>query len=117
MRNIAAALARLDPANAADYRARAAAYTKEIQAVDQWARQEIAGVPAGKRRALASHDSLQYIANAYGITLLAVNGWTNNSEPSAAELAKLARTDPGRPGEGAVPRQHHRSAGHAAHRR
>jgi zinc/manganese transport system substrate-binding protein len=44
-----------------------------------------------KRRALASHDSLQYIATTYGITLLAVNGWTNKSEPSAAELAKLAR--------------------------
>jgi zinc/manganese transport system substrate-binding protein len=91
VRNITAALVRLDPANAADYRARAAAYAKEIQAVDDWARQEIAGVPAEKRRALASHDSLQYIANAYGITLLAVNGWTNKSEPSAAELAKLAR--------------------------
>jgi zinc/manganese transport system substrate-binding protein len=91
VRNIAAALVRLDPADAAEYRARAAAYTKEIQAVDDWARKEIAGVPADKRRALASHDSLQYIANAYGITLLAVNGWTNKSEPSAAELAKLAQ--------------------------
>ena len=91
VRNITAALVRLDPADAAEYRARAAAYTKEIQAVDDWARAEIAGVPAAKRRALASHDSLQYIANAYGITLLAVNGWTNNSEPSAAELAKLAQ--------------------------
>jgi zinc/manganese transport system substrate-binding protein len=91
VRNIAEALARFDPAGAADYRARAAAYTKEIRAVDDWARKEIAAVPAGKRRALASHDSLQYIANAYGITLLSVNGWTNKSEPSAAELAKLAR--------------------------
>ena len=91
VRNIAAALIRLDPPDADEYRARAAAYTKEIQAVDDWARAEIAGVPAGKRRALASHDSLQYIANAYGITLLAVNGWTNKSEPSAAELAKLAQ--------------------------
>jgi zinc/manganese transport system substrate-binding protein len=91
VRNIAAALMRLDPADADEYRARAAAYTKEIQAVDDWARAEIAAVPAAKRRALASHDSLQYIANAYGITLLAVNGWTNNSEPSAAELAKLAQ--------------------------
>jgi zinc/manganese transport system substrate-binding protein len=91
VRNIAAVLARLDPAGAADYRANAAAYTKQIQAIDDWARQEIAAVPAAKRRALASHDSLQYIANAYGITLLAVNGWTNKSEPSAAELAKLAR--------------------------
>jgi zinc/manganese transport system substrate-binding protein len=91
VRNIAAALVRLDPADAAEYRARAADYTKEIQGVDDWARKEIASVPADKRRALASHDSLQYFANAYGITLLAVNGWTNKSEPSAAELTKLAQ--------------------------
>ena len=89
--NIAAALERLDPADAAEYRARAATYAKQIQVVDNWAREEIASVPAEKRRALASHDSLQYIANAYGITLLAVNGWTNRTEPSAAELAKLAQ--------------------------
>jgi zinc/manganese transport system substrate-binding protein len=91
VRNIAAALARLDPGGAADYRAHAAAYTRQIRAVDDWARKEIGAVPAGQRRVLASHDSLEYIANAYGITLLTVNGWTNKSEPSAAELAKLAR--------------------------
>jgi zinc/manganese transport system substrate-binding protein len=91
VRNITAALVGLDPADAAEYRGRSAAYTKEIQAADDWARKEIAGVPPEKRRALASHDSLQYLANAYGITLLAVNGWTNKSEPSAAELAKLAQ--------------------------
>jgi len=87
--NIAAELSRLDPANAADYRACAAAYEKELKDVDAWARQQIAAVPAEKRRALTSHDSLQYIASAYGIKLVSVNGWTNNSEPSAAELAKL----------------------------
>ena len=91
VRNIAAVLARLDPGDAAEYRMRAAAYTQEIQATDTWARQEIAAVPPAKRRVLASHDSLQYIAAAYGITLLSINGWTNKSEPSAAELAKLAR--------------------------
>ncbi len=91
VRNIADALARIDPPNAAAYRTRAAAYTRQIQAVDEWARKEFAAVPAGKRRVLVSHDSLQYIADAYGITLLTVNGWTNNSEPSAAELAKLAQ--------------------------
>ena len=91
VRNIADALARIDPPNAAAYRTRASVYTKQIQAVDEWARKELAAVPAGKRRVLVSHDSLQYIADAYGITLLTVNGWTNNSEPSAAELAKLAQ--------------------------
>jgi zinc/manganese transport system substrate-binding protein len=91
VKNIAAALAKSDPANASDYRARAAAYTKELQTLDGWAKAEMAGVPPTKRRVLASHDSLQYLAKAYGVTLLSINGWTNNSEPSAAELASLTQ--------------------------
>jgi zinc/manganese transport system substrate-binding protein len=89
--NIAEALARIDPANATDYRARASVYTQHIKTLDNWSRNEMAGVPITRRRVLASHDSLQYLAAAYGITLLTVNGWTNQTEPSAAELEKLAR--------------------------
>jgi zinc/manganese transport system substrate-binding protein len=91
VRNIAAALARSDPANAPDYRARAAAYIKQLQDLDAWAKAEMAAVPPAKRRILSSHDSLQYLARAYGITMLAINGWTNNSEASAAELAGLTQ--------------------------
>lgn len=91
VRNIAAALAKSDPANAAEYRARADAYIKDLQVLDAWAKVEMAALPAAKRRVLASHDSLQYLAKAYGITLLSINGWTNNSEPSAAELARLTQ--------------------------
>src|SRR3977135_4026311 len=46
VRNITAALAKSDPANAADYRARAAAYIKELQTIDAWAKAEIAALPA-----------------------------------------------------------------------
>jgi zinc/manganese transport system substrate-binding protein len=91
VRNITAALAHLDPPDAAEYEARAAAYIRQIQAIDDWARSEFGAVPAARRRVLTSHDSLEYLANAYGIVLLAVNGWTNKSEPSAAELARLAQ--------------------------
>jgi zinc/manganese transport system substrate-binding protein len=91
VKNIADALARNDAAHAAEYRARAASYIKELQAVDAWAAAEIAAVPAAKRRVLASHDSLEYLAMALQIRLIAVNGWTNKSEPSAAELAQLTR--------------------------
>jgi zinc/manganese transport system substrate-binding protein len=90
-KNIAQALERADPANAADYRARAASYVKQLQSVDAWMRTEMTAVPVSKRRIIASHDSLQYLAKACGITLIAINGWTNKSEPSAAELARLAR--------------------------
>jgi zinc/manganese transport system substrate-binding protein len=91
VKNITAALARNDPANAAEYRARAAAYIKELQDLDAWAKAEVAAVPPAKRRILSSHDSLQYLAKAYGITMLSINGWTNNSEASASELASLTK--------------------------
>jgi zinc/manganese transport system substrate-binding protein len=91
VKNIARALERSNPANADDYRARAAAYIKQLQTVDAWIRTEMASVPVAKRRIIASHDSLQYLAKACGITLISINGWTNKSEPSAAELARLAQ--------------------------
>ncbi len=89
VKNITDALVRSDPANADDYRARASAYTQQLRALDGWAHAEMAAVPTPKRRVLASHDSLQYLATAFSITMISVNGWTNKSEPSAADLARL----------------------------
>jgi zinc/manganese transport system substrate-binding protein len=89
VKNISDALARIDPANAEDYRGRAGAYTQQLRALDTWAHAEMNAVPAAKRRMLASHDSLQYLANGFAITMISVNGWTNKSEPSAADLARL----------------------------
>jgi zinc/manganese transport system substrate-binding protein len=89
VKNITDALVRADPANADDYRAKAAAYTQQLRTLDTWAHAEMAAVPTQKRRVLASHDSLQYLATAFGITMISVNGWTNKSEPSAADLARL----------------------------
>jgi zinc/manganese transport system substrate-binding protein len=91
VKNIAQALARVDPANAVDYHSRATAYIKQLQTIDGWLQAEMTAVPAAKRRIIASHDSLQYLARACGITLISINGWTNKSEPSAAELARLAQ--------------------------
>jgi zinc/manganese transport system substrate-binding protein len=91
VKNIAETLARQDAANAADYKARASAYIKQLQELDVWARAEMAAVPPAKRRVIASHDSLEYLSKAFGITMITLNGWTNASEPSAAELAQLTK--------------------------
>jgi len=91
VKNIADALTRSDPANAADYRRRSAAFIREIQAVDVWAKAEMAAIPAAKRRVIASHDSLEYLAKAFGISLISIYGWTNKSEPSAAEVSRLSQ--------------------------
>jgi zinc/manganese transport system substrate-binding protein len=89
VKNITDALARIDPANADTYRTRAASYTQQLRDLDNWAHAEMADVPTAKRRVLSSHDSLQYLATTFGITMISVNGWTNKSEPSAADLARL----------------------------
>jgi len=91
VRNIAEALSHLDPANAADYRARAAAYTTELQVLDEWARKGNHGsasrkaASAGVARFAAVHRECLRHHAASG------NGWTNKNEPSAGGLARLAR--------------------------
>lgn len=91
VKNVADALARSDPENAAGYRAHAAAYVKDLQDVEAWAKAEMAAVPAAKRRVISSHNSLGYLAKAFGITLISIYGWTNKSEPSAAEVSRLTQ--------------------------
>lgn len=89
--NIAAALARVDPANADGYRTRGETYKAELLALDGWARQRVATVPAAKRRVISSHDGFAYLARAYGITVVGARGWTNDKEPTAAQVAQLIR--------------------------
>jgi zinc/manganese transport system substrate-binding protein len=89
VKNIADTLVRSDAANSDLYRNRAASYTKDLRELHAWAQAEITTVPVAKRRVLASHDSLQYLGLAYGITMISINGWTNKAEPSAADLARL----------------------------
>ena len=89
-KNITDALARIDPANADAYRSRASSYMRQLRELDAWARGEIDAVPIAKRRVLSSHDSLQYLAVAFKITMISVYGWTNKVEPSAADLSRLA---------------------------
>jgi zinc/manganese transport system substrate-binding protein len=63
---------------------------RQLRELDAWAHAEIDAVPIAKRRVLSSHDSLQYLAVAFKITMISVYGWTNKVEPSAADLSRLA---------------------------
>jgi zinc/manganese transport system substrate-binding protein len=88
---IAAALAAADPAAASAYRATAATYEAELAAKDQWVRDELAGVPAERRKIITSHDAFGYFGAAYGVTFLAPVGVSTEDEPSAAGMARLIR--------------------------
>lgn len=87
--NIAEALARLDPANAAFYRAQADSYAREIRALDAWAKSELAAIPGAKRRVITSHDGFEYLARAYDIEMTPARGAVNDTDPSADDIARL----------------------------
>ena len=91
VRNIAAGLSRVDPAGASAYQANAEAYVKELLALDSWAKEQFAAIPAVKRKVITSHDAFGYFAAHYGIKFLAPQGVSTEAEPSAKQVAQLIR--------------------------
>ncbi len=91
VRNIAAGLSRVDPAGASAYQANAEAYVKELLALDSWAEERFAAIPAEKRKVITSHDAFGYFAAHYGIQFLAPQGVSTEAEPSAKQVAQLIR--------------------------
>jgi zinc/manganese transport system substrate-binding protein len=89
--NIARALAGIDPAHAEAHRQRLQAYQAELQALDARIRGELGVIPADKRRVITSHDAFAYYGKAYGVTFLAAEGISTDSEPSAKSVAGLIR--------------------------
>ena len=87
VRNIAAALGRLDPASAPFFNANSDAYVKELQALDAWAKAQFAAVPADKRKVITSHDAFGYLGARYDIRFLAPQGISTEGEPGAKAVA------------------------------
>lgn len=86
---IAKGLAEADPAGADGYRERTAAYDKRLADLDAWVREQIAAVPAAKRRVITGHDAFRYFARAYGVTFRAPQGISTAQEASARDVANL----------------------------
>jgi zinc/manganese transport system substrate-binding protein len=89
--NIATALAKVDPAGAASYRANADAYAQRLKDFDAQAASQFGSIVVNKRKVITSHDAFGYLGARYGITLLAPEGVSTDSEPSAKHVAELIR--------------------------
>ena len=77
------------PANAADFYQNRAAYVAEIEALDAEIREIVAALPADRRIVVTSHDAFQYFGRDYGLTFLAPQGLSTESEASAKDVARL----------------------------
>lgn len=87
--NIAKALCDADKANCETYKANGAAYTAELEALDADIKRMIEALPKDRRTVITGHDAFGYFAHAYGVTFLAPEGVSTESEASAADVAKL----------------------------
>jgi ABC-type Zn uptake system ZnuABC Zn-binding protein ZnuA len=86
---IAEALAAVDPAHAAEYRARHDAYVARLVALDGAVRSQIATIPEANRKVVMFHDAFSYFARAYGITIVGVAVPAPGQDPSAGYSAQL----------------------------
>jgi len=87
--NIAAALARADPESAASFYRNRADFVAEIEALDVEIRAALGALPADRRTIVTSHDAFGYFAKEYGLTFLAPQGVSTESEASARDVAEL----------------------------
>ena len=89
--NIHSALAKTLPSQAANFRKNAEQYSAKIRALDASVRERIATVPAAERRVITSHDAFGYFGDAYKVEFIAAQGWSTDSEASAADVARIIR--------------------------
>lgn len=91
VRNIAHALCSADAANCPDYQRNAAVYGKNLQALDGEIRAAVAAIPERQRKVISTHDAFGYFSRDYGVTFLAPEGVSTESEAAAGDVAALIR--------------------------
>lgn len=91
VQNMAAALSQLDPQGTTTYQTNRDTYVKDLLALDAWAKEQFAAIPADKRKVITSHDAFGYFAAHYQIQFLAPQGVSTDAEPSAKGVAQLIR--------------------------
>lgn len=90
VRTVRDALIAADPANAAAYRANAAAYLEQLEALDAYVSEQAARVPAEQRVLITAHDAFGYFGSAYDFEVLGLQGISTASEAGTGDVQRLA---------------------------
>lgn len=86
------ALAEIAPERADVFAANEVKYVAELDALDKWARSQIAKLPRNQRKLVTSHDAFQYFARSYGFTIYPIEGISSEDQPSSKGVADLIAT-------------------------
>jgi len=89
--NIRDGLSQADPDGSEIYAANAAAYLKQLIALDQWITQQLATLQPERRLLVTNHESLGYFADRYGFTVVGavIPSVSTDASPTAQQMAAL----------------------------
>lgn len=87
---IANTLAQADPAHAAEYRANAERYRRELRELDAYVMQQARRVPDAKRVLITAHDAFSYFGRRYGFQVRGLQGISTAAEAGTADVQQLA---------------------------
>lgn len=88
---IARELGALDPEHAEEFKANAAAYGRELDALDAWIRQRIETIPPGQRVLVTAHDAFGYFGRRYGMEVVGIQGISTLSEAGLHDVDRVAQ--------------------------
>lgn len=83
-------LSEMDPENTQVYEQNAAAYLEELQALDDYVREQVSLIPEDRRVIITAHDAFNYFGRAYGFEVTGLQGISTESEASTADVQELA---------------------------
>ncbi len=92
---VAKEFAKSDPANKAAYQANAAAWGRELDALDSWAKREISRIPRPSRYLVTAHAAFGYFCKDFGFKSIPVAGPSaeNANSQYLAEVIAQIRTN------------------------
>lgn len=82
-------LARVDPAGADGFKARAEEYRRQLSALDGYVRAACATIPEPARVLVTAHDAFHYFGRAYGLEVHGIQGISTESEAGLERINRL----------------------------
>ncbi len=83
-------LAEIDPGSAGTYRANAAAYLEELEALHTYVQEQTGRIPDEQRVLITAHDAFNYFGRAYGFEVRGLQGISTEAEAGTGDVQALA---------------------------
>ena len=85
-------LTKLSPENEEQFKENASHYKKELEEMDQYAKNQIATIPEESRVLVTAHDAFNYFGHAYGLEVMGLQGLSTDSEYGLKDVQALVDT-------------------------